>query len=763
MTTALIGQPVSRVDGRQKVTGAATYAAEFNVPGLAYAAVVRSTVASGRITSIDSAEAERAAGVLGVLTHRNAPRLAYQPLKGLPNPAVGERLHVLQDDRVNHQGQPIALVIADTLEQANYAARLVRITYGSEAAATDIDHAEVVDPTNEKTDQGEIKPDETRRGDPEGALAVAEVKVDQSYVIPRENHNPIEMHATIAAWDGDRLTLWDKTQWVHHTADEIAAVFGIPAENIHVISPFVGGAFGSGLRTWPHVTLAALGARAAGRPVKLMLSRREMYYSVGYRPHTVQRVALGASREGRLAAILHEGYQETSTYEEFSEALLNASRFLHSCPNVYTRHRIAPINVHTPTYMRAPGEASGIFALESAMDELAVALSIDPVELRLRNEPEQDEFKKLPFSSRSTRECYQAAAERFGWSRRNPEPRSMRDGRLLIGWGMAAATYPMNYAPASAMARLLPDGTAEVASAASDMGPGTWTSMTQVAAEALGLPIERVKFVLGDTRLPKAPIHGGSLTMASVGSAVQAVCQKAREDALARGGANDLTEAMRRLGQPVEALVDNKPGDASPALLHARFRGRVRRGRRRSGSWRDARAADRRRLRGRPYRQPEDDPQPVHRRHDRRHRHGAHGAFGSRRPQWAGHERQLRRIRDPGPRRRAADHGRYFARRARPAREPARRQGCRRDRHGGRRSGHHQCDLPRHRQADPRAAGHAGQAALNVRSPLAMPPLRHRLGDASQGQLLTIKNYYLDWSRGHLSTSRRFQIAVSRA
>ena len=311
-------------------------------------------------------------------------------------------------------------------------------------------------------------------------------------MIPRENHNPIEMHATIAAWDGDRLTLWDKTQWVHNTADEIAAVFGIPAENIRVISPFVGGAFGSGLRTWPHVTLAALGARVARRPVKLMLSRREMYYSVGYRPHTVQRVALGASRDGRLAAIVHDGYQETSTYEEFSEALLNASRFLHSSPNVFTRHRIARMNAHTPTYMRAPGEASGLFALESAMDELAVALNADPVELRLRNEPEQDEFKKLPFSSRSTRECYRVAAERFGWGRRNPEPRSMRDGRWLIGWGMATATYPMNYAPASAMARLLPDGTAEVTSASSDMGPGTWTSMTQVAAETLGLPIERV-------------------------------------------------------------------------------------------------------------------------------------------------------------------------------------------------------------------------------------------------------------------------------
>ena len=557
MTTAFIGQPVSRVDGRLKVTGGATYAAEFEAPRLAHGAIVRSTVANGRIASIDSAAAERAPGVVAVLTHKNAQRLAYSPHKAVVDAKVGERLHVLQDDRVSHQGQPIALVIADTLEQANHAAMLMRITYAPGTGSTDISRIEPVLPTRQEGGQ----PSETSRGDPEGALAAAEVKVDHTYVIPRENHNPIEMHATIAAWDGDRLTLWDKTQWVHNTADEIAAVFGIPAENIRVVSPFVGGAFGSGLRTWPHVTLAALGARVAGRPVKLMLSRREMYYGVGYRPHTVQRVALGASRDGRLAAIVHDGYQETSTYEEFSEALLNASRFLHSCPNVSTRHRIAPMNVHTPTYMRAPGEASGIFAIESAMDELAVALNIDPIELRLRNEPEQDEFKKLPFSSRSTRECYRAAAERFGWSRRDPEPRSMRDGRWLIGWGMASATYPMNYAPASAMARLLPDGTAEVTSAASDMGPGTWTSMTQVAAETLGLPIERVKFSLGDTRLPRAPVHGGSLTMASVGSAVQAACRRAREDALARGGANDLTAAMRRLGQPLEATADVKPGE----------------------------------------------------------------------------------------------------------------------------------------------------------------------------------------------------------
>lgn len=570
MTTAVIGQPISRVDGRQKVTGRAKYAAEFDQAGQAHGVVVRSTVANGRIASIDSGAAERAAGVIAVLTHRNAPRLAYRPHKGAVDPTVGERLHVLQDDRVSHQGQPIALVIAETLEQANHAATLVRVTYAPEIAISDVSRAEPALPTQQKTDQGETQPPETRRGDPDRALAVAEVKVDHTYVIPRENHNPIEMHATIAAWDGELLTLWDKTQWVNNTAAEIAAVFGIAAENVRVVSPFVGGAFGSSLRTWPHVTLAALGARVARRPVKLMLSRREMYYGVGYRPHTEQRVALGASRDGRLVAIVHDGYQETSTYEEFSEALLNASRFLHSCQNVYTRHRIARLNVHTPTYMRAPGEASGVFALESAMDELAVALNIDPVELRLRNEPEQDEFKKLPFSSRSTRECYHAAAERFGWSRRTAEPRSMRDGRWLIGWGMATATYPMNYAPASAMARLLPDGSAEVTSAASDMGPGTWTSMTQVAAETLGLPIERVKFMLGDTRLPRAPVHGGSMTMASVGSAVQAACRKARDDALAQAGANDLTDAMRRIGQTIEASADVTPGDASQRFsMHA--------------------------------------------------------------------------------------------------------------------------------------------------------------------------------------------------
>jgi xanthine dehydrogenase YagR molybdenum-binding subunit len=572
---ASIGQPVSRVDGRLKVTGAARYAAEFDPGGkLAYAVIVDSTIAKGRITAIDAARAEQASGVIAVITHLNAPRLPYSPHKGMVDPELGERLHVFQDDQVRFNGQPVAVVVAESFEQATHAAELLTISYAEEPAATRFEpaFAKAKRPRKVEDDTGEELPPELSRGDSAKALAEAEVKVDERYFIPRENHNPIELHATVAKWDGDKLTLWDKSQWVHNTAAEIAAVFGIAAADVRVISPFVGGAFGSSLRTWPHVSIAALAARAVGRAVKLVLSRRQEFFGTGFRPTTDQRVALGAGRDGRLTAVIHQATAETSTYEEFTEATLNATRFLHSCPNLTTEYRLAPMNVHTPTYMRAPGEASGVYALECAMDELAVALRMDPIELRLKNEPSRDEFKELPFSSRSTRECYRVGAERFGWSRRTPEPRSMRDGRLFVGQGMASATYPMNRAPCSAKARLFPDGTAHVTSAASDMGPGTWTSMTQVAADALGLPIEKVRFELGDTDLPRAPVHGGSLTMASVGSAVQAACLEAKRQAMARAGQPniDLAEAMRRIGEPVEAEVTSEPGDESARFsMHA--------------------------------------------------------------------------------------------------------------------------------------------------------------------------------------------------
>jgi xanthine dehydrogenase YagR molybdenum-binding subunit len=576
MSAPLIGQPVSRVDGRLKVTGQARYAAEFEPgPDLTYAVIVDATIPRGRLARIDASEAESAPGVLSVITHRNAPQLAYREHKGFIDPTVGERLHVFQDDQVRFNGQPIGVVVAETLEQATHAATLLRVAYAEEPGAETVFKAafEKASPPHEKKeDTGETQPPETSRGDAHAAFAAAEVRVDARYWIPRENHNPIELHATVAAWEGDRLTLWDKSQWVHNTADEIAAVFGMSAENVRVISPFVGGAFGSSLRTWPHVTIAALAARQVGRPVKLVLTRRQMYFGTGFRPTTDQRVALGSTRDGRLTAIIHEATAETSTYEEFTEATLNATRFLHSCPNVDTQYRLAAMNVNTPTFMRGPGEVSGVYALECAMDELAVELGMDPIELRLKNEPAQDEFKKLPFSSRSTRECYRVAAEKFGWARRTPEPRSMRDGRLLIGQGMAAATYPTIRAPARAKARLMPDGTAHVTSAASDMGPGTWTSMTQVAADALGLPLDKVRFELGDTALPRAPVHGGSITMASVGSAVQAACQEARRQATARAGQPNigLAEVLARIGEPIEAEVSSQPGDETRRFsMHA--------------------------------------------------------------------------------------------------------------------------------------------------------------------------------------------------
>src|SRR6266446_3611827 len=352
------------------------------------------------------AGAQHAAGVVAVISHLNAPKLAYREHKSALDP-TGERLHVLQDDVVRFNGQPIAIVVAETLDRAEYAALLFCIEYAPESPRLDftggLEHA--VAPDAGLLANAGI-PADTRRGDPERALAAAAAKIDAEYLIPRQQHNPLEPHATIARWEGDRLTLWDKTQWVANVRDELAAVFGLPPENVHVISPFVGGAFGTTLRAWPHVTLAALAAKLVGRPVKVALTRRQMYTATGHRPETWQSVKLGASRDGRLAAIIHRGIAETSTYEQYVERLVDSSRFLHSCPNVATQYALLPLDVHTPVYMRAPGTANGIFALECAMDELAHELGMDPLELRLLNEPDRDGHTHLPFSSRSTRECY---------------------------------------------------------------------------------------------------------------------------------------------------------------------------------------------------------------------------------------------------------------------------------------------------------------------------------------------------------------------
>jgi xanthine dehydrogenase YagR molybdenum-binding subunit len=562
MTTNVIGKPLPRVDGRAKVTGSARYAADFNQQDQVYAVIVHSTVGLGRITGIDSAAVSSMPGVLAVITHLNAPRLAYEPHTGPIDPAIGERLHVLQDDLVRFYGQPVAVVVADTLDQAERGAAALRVTYAADRP--------VVDPSDPKAraivpEAADMEADKGR-GDADGALARAPVKVDATYDMARENHNPMEPHATVAAWTGDRLTLWSKSQFVVNEQAEIAAVFGIPAENVQVVCPFVGGAFGTSLRTWPHVTLAAIAARQVNRPVKLVLTRKQMFFTTGHRPRTVQRVALGATPDGKLTSLIHEGTGETSRYEQYVEALTANSGFMYSCPNVRTRYRLLPLDTGTPTWMRGPGEASGVFALECAVDELSYALGIDPIELRRRNEPAIDEGENKPFSSRSLMKCYDLGAERFGWSRRNPHPQSMRDDRFLIGMGVASATYPVFFIPASAQVRLLADGTAEVEVAASDMGPGTYTSMTQVAAEMLGLPVEQVHFSLGRSDFPPAPPHGGSMTMASVGSAVRAACIAVQEEVAKRAIADQRSPVF---GAPLDGIEWNegrlrRRGDPSP-------------------------------------------------------------------------------------------------------------------------------------------------------------------------------------------------------
>lgn len=535
MSTTLIGRPVARIDGRAKVTGQARYAADFNPERQAFAVVVSATAGLGRITAIESAEVERLPGIIAVISHRNAQRLPYRPHKGGIDPAVGERLHVLQDDQIRFYGQPIAIIVAETLDQAERGALALRVSYAAEKPVVDqTDPAAVaIVPKG----GGRLSPD-TARGNADEALKTAAFKIDARYDTARENHNPMEPHATVAHWDGDRLTLWSKSQWVVNEQAEIAAVFGLDPGNVQVISPYVGGGFGTSLRTWPHVTLAALAARHVARPVKLVLTRKQMFYSTGHRPRSLQRIALGADTSGKLTSIIQEGEGETSRYEQFTEALTAATDFMYSCPNVRTSYRLVPLDTGTPNHMRGPGEAQGMFALETALDELSYSLKLDPIELRRRNEPSIDEGENKPFSSRSLLQCYERGAARFGWDRRAATPGTMREGRELIGFGVASATYPVFYNATGARARLLANGIAEVEVAASDMGPGTYTSITQVAAETLGLPLNRVHFKLGRSDYPPAPPHGGSQTMASVGSAVQAAC-RALQQKLAETAAAD--------------------------------------------------------------------------------------------------------------------------------------------------------------------------------------------------------------------------------
>jgi xanthine dehydrogenase YagR molybdenum-binding subunit len=524
-----VGAPLSRVDGPLKVTGGARYAADYPVQDFVHAVLVCSIVASGAVQRIDTTAAGRSPGVLRVLTDFGGVALPYDIR------------------RIAFFGQPVAVVVGDTIESAMHGAALVEVQYSAGAALTDIDAPQAIpEPGHNQVDYA--------RGTPEAALSAAAVVTDMQYGIARNNHNPMELPSTVARWDGDRLTVWDKVQSIVGAQAAHAKAHGVPPDHVRVISPFVGGAFGSAGQTWPHQLLASFAAKVMNRPVKLVLTRQQMYGGIGYRPTSRQRMAIGADRTGRIGAIIHEGRTETARYATYEDGLTASPKFMYTSPNMRSTYRVVPLDVNLPTYMRGPGATTGTFALESAMDELAHRVDVDPIELRLRNEPDHDQTDGLPFSTRRLAECLRQGADEFGWSRRNPTPRAVRDGAQLIGIGMAAAGYHTSRSESDAFARINADGTADVQTATSDMGPGTYTSMTQVAADALGLPMSRVRFALGDSNFPAAPSHSGSRTMASVGSAVFTVANTLRDSVI--------RTAVVDPGSPLNGVA---PGDVAVA------------------------------------------------------------------------------------------------------------------------------------------------------------------------------------------------------
>ncbi|MGV3639564.1 MAG: xanthine dehydrogenase family protein molybdopterin-binding subunit [Adhaeribacter sp.] len=528
--TKQLGKAANRVDGRDKVSGQARYAAEFPAEGLSYGVVVSSDIAKGRITRLDTAAARRVPGVLQVFSHENRPALAWfdKSYRDEDSPP-GAPFRPLYDEQILFSQQPIALVVADTFEAARYAASLVRVEYERQVHGTDLEGQQSQAYVPREFKSGEPSP----RGKGREALEKADHQIEAQYYHPAEHHNPMEMHASsvLVAADG-RLTVYDKTQGVLNTQKYLKQVFGLSTEQVQVISPYVGGAFGSGLRPQYQLFLAVMAAQELKRPVRVVLTRQQMF-SFGHRPATLQKVGLGASADGSLQALVHDAVAETSTFEDYTENVVNWSAMLYQCPDVALSHKLVKLDLYTPLDMRAPGGTTGMFALECAMDELAYKLKLDPLELRLGNYTEMDPAKDLPYSSKELRECYRQGAECFGWQKRQPGIRSMRQGRNLVGYGMATGAWEVKQQEASALARLSADGKLLVASATADIGTGTYTIMCQVAADTLGLDLEAVTFRLGDSSLPEAPLQGGSWTAASVGSAVQAACQGVQEKLLA--------------------------------------------------------------------------------------------------------------------------------------------------------------------------------------------------------------------------------------
>lgn len=569
MSTAHIGDPVSRVDGRAKVTGQARYAGEAAAADLAYGVVVTSAVTRGKITRIDAAAALALPGVLQVFTHENIPALAWfdRSYRDQVAPS-GAPFRPLHDPDIKYAQQPVALVVADSFELARHAATLVVVDYAAAPHETDLHNRRDAGHPPPRGKKG-YEPPPKPRGEADATLAAAAVKIDAEYAHPITHHNPIELFTTTAIPGPDgTLTIHEKTQGISNTQEHVCKIFGLKPEQVRVVTRFVGGAFGSGLRPQYQLVLAVLAARELRRPVRVTLTRPQMF-GIGYRPHTLQRVALGADADGTLRALIHEAVANTSSFEGYCENVVTWSGILYQCDTTRLEYKIAELDLYTPIDMRAPGAVTGLYALESAMDELAHALGMDPLALRLKNYAEADQDHGRPFSSKELRACYAQGAARFGWARRSHAVRSMRRGPALLGWGMATGVWEAQQGPARARLLLTVDGRALLTCGTTDIGPGTYTIMTQIAAELLGLPLASVRFELGDTLLPMAPIQGGSMTAATVGTAVQAVCLKAQErllklaralpdSPLADAKLEDVVFAdgvLRRKGEPGRALA----------------------------------------------------------------------------------------------------------------------------------------------------------------------------------------------------------------
>jgi xanthine dehydrogenase YagR molybdenum-binding subunit len=521
-STKYLGKPMSRVDGHAKVTGAAKYAAEHNVPGLAYGFAVTSAVARGRIRSIHTADAFAVPGVLDIFTHAHRPKMASSDKKyGDEVAPPGSPFRPLYDDQVRFSGQPVALVVAEDPETARFAASLVRIDYDQRTHVTDLEgnrgRARAISENGESHSH--------KRGNAAKAFDRSPIRIEVEYRMPIEHHNPMEMFGATAIWEGDdRVTIYDKTQGPLNCRNYVAGVFGMSQNAVRVLSPYVGGGFGSGLRPQYELPLAVLAARALRRSVQVTLTRQQMF-GLGYRAGNIQSLALAADSDGRLTSFRHEWLGMTSQFENFQRSYVTWSSQLYKCDNVELVQKLVKLDHNTPCDMRAPGGAEGLFAIECAMDELAYAANVDPLALRLLNYSDTDQIEDKPYSSKELRECYRQGAEKFGWSKRSAKPRSMRDGNELVGWGMASGIWEAMQMEASAKAVFTANGNLEIASATADIGPGTYTMMTQIAAEMLGVPIEHVTAKLGDSGLPHAPVEGGSFTTSSVGCAIQTGCR----------------------------------------------------------------------------------------------------------------------------------------------------------------------------------------------------------------------------------------------